>query len=570
MPARIAGPEAEVRRPRMTVRYLSPPLIDTPGVAAGLRVWALAAVLLLPVYFLYLVHFTSMAAPGTGFLQYDQAYYMAIARAYFADGGFAPLYGLPFSPDPATPHVYFQPLTVALGIVGKLSDGDPGILYMTAGLLLALCCARVMIALYREVVPAPGWAAGLGLLCFFWGGGCLCIVSVGYVLATGGSPLADMFHFDPNEGFWFLNLGRNLIFTTEAFYHLVFLGGVVLVLRRRFVAALLCAAVLSASHPFTGLQLLAVLGVWSIVDRLVGGTERPPLFFIAGLAALAALHIAYYLVFLDHVSEEHRILHQQWALASRLAGANWILPWSTMLAAYGPVAALAASALVGQWRRREALTRLQWLLLVWFAVSFALANHDLVMAPLQPLHFTRGYIWAPLFLLGAPVLVRLIAGAARAASGTTLVPALIVGLFVLDNAAWFGRAALWEHYSNEPNGITLDAPERAVLETMGDQRFRGYLLVSQSPKLGYLATVYSPLRSWYSHVFNTPHAKQHKAELADFFATGSEPEAWRGRPLLAVVLRQEQAIAERLETAGFSTVVSNDAFLVLARGSSRP
>src|SRR5437660_5428794 len=141
----------------MTVRYFSLPVVDTPGLAAGARVWLIAAALLLPVYLFYIVHFTVMAASGTGFLQYDQAYYMAIARAYFADGGFAPLYGLPFSPDPATPQIYFQPLTLALGIAWKISGSDPGILYMTAGLLLALCCARVMISLYREVVPGPGW-----------------------------------------------------------------------------------------------------------------------------------------------------------------------------------------------------------------------------------------------------------------------------------------------------------------------------------------------------------------------------------------------------------------------------
>src|SRR5439155_11051134 len=242
------------RRLQMTVRYFSLPVIDTPELAAGVRVWALAAALLLPVYFLYIVHFTSMAAPGTGFLQYDQAYYMAIARAYFADGDFALFYGLPFSPDPATPHLYFQPLTLALGIAWKITGGDPGILYMIAGLLLALCCARVMIALYREVVAGPGLIADLGLLCFFWGGGCLAIAGVCHALATGGTPVADIFHFDPLAGFWFLNLGRNLIFTTEAFYHLVFLGSIFLVLRRQFVGALLCAAMLSASHPFTGLQ----------------------------------------------------------------------------------------------------------------------------------------------------------------------------------------------------------------------------------------------------------------------------------------------------------------------------
>src|SRR5207244_10103246 len=152
----IPGLAIGVRRRRMTVRSLALPLIDTPGLAAGARAWLLGAVLLLPVYFLYLAHFTVMAAPGTGFLQYDQAYYMAVARAYFADGGFAPLYGLPFSPDAATPRLYFQPLTMALGIAWKVSGSDAGILYTTAGLLLALCCARVMITFYREVVPGSG------------------------------------------------------------------------------------------------------------------------------------------------------------------------------------------------------------------------------------------------------------------------------------------------------------------------------------------------------------------------------------------------------------------------------
>ena len=131
-----------------------------------------------------------MAAPGTGFLQYDQAYYMATARAYFADGGFAPLYGLPFSPDAATPRLYFQPLTMALGIAWKITGSDPGILYTTAGLLLALCCARVMIALYREIVAGPGLPAKLGLLCFFWGGGCIALTGIGYALAIGG-PLIE-------------------------------------------------------------------------------------------------------------------------------------------------------------------------------------------------------------------------------------------------------------------------------------------------------------------------------------------------------------------------------------------
>ena len=215
--------------------------------------------------------------------------------------------------------------------------------------------------------------------------------------------------FDPSDGFWFLNLGRNLVFTTEAYYHLIFLGCILLVLWRRFAWALTCAALLSASHPFYGLELLIVLGVWSIIEWVGKRPDRPPLYFPIALSVLTVLHVGYYLVLLNYLSEEHRVLKQQWSLP-------WLLPFSSMLAAYGIVAALAAIALIEHWRRTRSLSWTQRLFLIWFAVCLALGKHDLLITPVQPLHFTRGYIFGtPLFLIGAPILVRAIAAASRTA-----------------------------------------------------------------------------------------------------------------------------------------------------------
>src|SRR5438477_13038403 len=99
MPVSIALPKFGVRRRRMSVRSLSLPVIDAPSLAAGARVWLLAAALLLPAYLLYIAHFTIMVPPGTGFMQYDQAYYMAIDRENFADAVYAPLSALPVVRD---------------------------------------------------------------------------------------------------------------------------------------------------------------------------------------------------------------------------------------------------------------------------------------------------------------------------------------------------------------------------------------------------------------------------------------------------------------------------------------
>ena len=515
----------------------------------------IGSLLLLPVYLFYLAHFTNRVASGTGFLLDDMPYYMADARAYFDAGHFTLTYGLPFSPDPNTPRIYFQPLTLALGVFWKLTGSDPGILFTVAGLTFAICCARVIIALYDEIVPLTSPAAWLGLLCFFWGGGLLTLTGFFYSLAIGKRPIVHLLDFDPAYGFWFLNLGRNLIFTTEAFYHLIFLASILLILRRRFAWALACAALLSASHPFSGVQLLAVLGVWSVIEWAGNRPDRPPLYFPVILCVLTVLHVGYYMVLLSYLSEEHRVLQQQWSLP-------WLLPFSSMLAAYGVVGALAAIALIEHWRRTRSFSWTQRLFLIWFAVSLALAKHDLVITPVQPIHFTRGYIWTPLFLIGAPVLVRAIAAASHAAVIRLIVPGVIVGLFLFDNAVWFALVGVAEHRGDY--GQTLDMEEWAIIEKFREPRFAGYLVVSQSPKLGYLATVYSPLRSWYSHAYNTPHSELRRKELDRFFDDGSEPSAWHNRPLLAVI-EQDEAATMRLEATGFRTILSGERFRLLAR-----
>jgi hypothetical protein len=192
----------------------------------------------------------------------------------------------------------------------------------------------------------------------------------------------------------------------------------------------------------------------------------------------------------------------------------------------------------------------------------ALAKHDLVITPVQPLHFTRGYIWTPLFLIGAPILVRAIAAASRAAAIRVIVPGAIVGLFLVDNAVWFVFVGIAEYRGYY--GLTLDKEEWAIIEKFCEPRFAGYLVLSQSPKLGYLTTVYSPLRSWSSHPYNTPYSGLRKEELNHFFADGLEPRAWHNRPLLAVIL-QDETTTTRLEATGFRTILSGERFGVLVR-----
>jgi hypothetical protein len=136
-----------------------------------LRPWAASALLLSPVYLLYLAHFMVSGTSGTGSYNTTNRLTWPMQEAHFAPGPFSLTYALPFSPDPTTLRLYLQPLTLALGLAWKLTGSDPGILYTVAGLFLALVCAQVVIALYQEIVGGDRPGAALGLLCFFWGGG---------------------------------------------------------------------------------------------------------------------------------------------------------------------------------------------------------------------------------------------------------------------------------------------------------------------------------------------------------------------------------------------------------------
>jgi len=527
--------------------------------------WLLSIALFSPVVALYAAYFIFAPAGvvATGFIQYDQPSYMADARGYFANGHFAFTYGLPFSSDPATPAIYFQPITFLLGIALHLSNADPGLVYVAAGFILGILCCRAFVELYDEVLGRGGAARYIGLICFVWGGGFVALAGIVYAEWIGDAPGRHLVDFDDGfGGWWFLNLGRNLIFPVEAFYHLFFFAGVLAILRRRFVVALLCVVVLAASHPFTGLELIGVISVWAIAETLFGSEHRPPLWFTGALAAVGLLHIGYYLIYLPHASAEYRAVQQQWTLP-------WLYHYWNFLVSDGLVAVFAAAALVFRWRRHGNLDWRQRLFVIWFVVAIVLANHDLLIRPIQPLHFTRGYIWSPLFLLGVPALLAVIDMVLRRPVVRILGVAALLCLFLADNGTWFAsRIEAAANHGPDEDEITLDPSEREVLTALGAPDLTSYLLVSQNEKIGYLATAYTPLRSWYSHRFTTPDAETKKSEQDVFFDGRGEPSAWHGRALVLVLERSSgDALYRRLVSDGFRDRLADDRLIIMTRAA---
>ena len=116
----------------------------------------------------------------------------------------------------------------------------------------------------------------------------------------------------------------------------------------------------------------------------------------------------------------------------------------------------------------------------------------------------------PLFLTGAPALVslpkKLCAPPLR--PGYLACTAMLIGLFLSDNAAWFG----WFTRSHQ-QGIRLTYDQAQLISWMEKTSDDNYLVVAQDPFIGYMATAYTPLRAWRSHVWTTPQSELRQREL---------------------------------------------------------
>src|SRR6516162_3869848 len=287
--------------------------------------WLLAVLAMLPIAWLigcYLLGAPQDTRP-TGFIQYDQAYYMAEARQHFA-GGFHLFYGLPASSDYDTPRVYFRPQTLLLGALVKFTGVEPGWIYSAFGLVATLMFFRLAIGLYEFVVGLRFGAQLLVLPAFLWGGGLALLCGILFNVTAGGRLLT----FDTGD--WGANLGRGVIYGVEAYYHALFFGAVLALLRRRYATALFLVALTCASHPVTGLELVSILVGWVTLEILVDRSTAPPLWFGTGIALLLLLHLGYWLMLLPWLSPEYA------ALAPALE-LPWALHWYNEIPEYAIV-----------------------------------------------------------------------------------------------------------------------------------------------------------------------------------------------------------------------------------------
>ena len=521
--------------------------------------------LMLPAAIPYVAHLLDQRPYSlpTGYIQQDMPLYMAKAREAFKDGGFHLFYANPSDGLGDRPRIYFQPWTFALGLIQRVTRCPPGVLWVGFWFVSAWAASRVFLAVYEEFVGLETRSKRLGLVAFFWGGGVMAIAGVVRAFLFGRGPMwDDLTTFDPDRGWWFLNLGRNLVYPTEALYHALGFGGILCAARlfsgdRRGkpLLVLILVALTLACSPFAGLEVLAILWTASVVEIIASTRRYVASMTCVTMTSLGTMSALYYLGYLNTFPEH-------WAIAERMA-LPWRYSWGTVPAAYGIVFALAAWRFRTKARARVVLADpMNRLLIVWAVVAFTLENHDLVVTPHQPIHFTRGYVWSALFLLGAPTLVSIFDRLARPGR------LLLLGLLVLDNATWF---ATFAHDYGVPdcNGVRLSVEDREIVRRLDGDDFRGHILISEDERLSYLALAETRLRTVLGHPLETPHDERRRIEVDALLAQGRFAAAWGGHPLVVVRYRQP-GLPDWVEANGGHLAFANRKFQILQFAADRP
>lgn len=487
----------------------------------------LAILFSLPIFLFYLRHFTAPFqnpdAIPTGFVQYDQPYYLANARQIF-DNGFTFSYSNPFSPFEG-PNIYFQPQLLFLGTIIHSLNANPGYVFAAFGMLMVVLAFYLCTILYEKLFGFKSNWDYLGLLIICWGGGFIDLAGLLYQIGNGiplKESLRSFFEFDPFGGGWLLNFGRSLVFPMEAYYHVIVVGIVFFTVSKKYWQMIGLVGLLSLSHPFTGLEFTGIQLVYLGFERFIKSNQEVKPVYIIGLFGILIFHIGYYIIFLDSFPD-HRILKNQWEIA-------WVIPVITLVLNLGFYLLLILTRFFsknGKVLFTSSPTN-QYLIIFFFLV-FILSNHDIFtqmvgMKAVQPIHFARGYDVFALSLIAVPILISYLSKIrfSYLKKGITLA---VTFLCLADNTLFFNDLIYSEPW--RANHF-LTRSENEVFDFLNDKSTLEIkpIIISEDQRIGYWLTVYTPLRSWFSHYYNTPFNLIRLKENLDFFekATITNPQ----------------------------------------------
>jgi hypothetical protein len=371
-------------------------------------------------------------------------------------------------------------------------------IFIGFGLVSAFLTILISLKLFKSYIGWNNWNEKLSFILFIYGGGVLIISGFIYSYVNGlgfKNAALDSLMFDPGGGFWMLNFGRNFIFSTEAYYHLLTIGITYSVFKNKQAISSLLIFILAFSHPFYGIQFLILIISWQILDKFVFKNKQiSTKYLIINIISLL-LFIVYYKMYMTQFDSYQSIV-EKWTL-------NWNLKFITEIFAYLPIFLF----FVYQLRKKSLLINFfknpfHRFLFLYFAGSFLLANHEMFMNPIQPIHFTHGNIYIPLFLLASKGIVSFFNN--NKSTLSIVMSVLVFGILIFDNLSWFPAQYYINVSRRYSDAIRIIPTQKRIINYINENYNYNYLLLSEFATIDYYATAYTSVHSLVPHAFNTP------------------------------------------------------------------
>jgi hypothetical protein len=481
--------------------------------------------------------------PGQHYLDVfrsDLFYYLANARELFENGN-GVFYSDPFSASFSGPRVFSHLGLLIFGWTWRLTGISLPHIWQAGQILFGVLMLLSLHHLLNCLVERRHLTYTFAVIAL--GGGTGWIASL-WAMAGSPEPLTYLTAFAKNLGTAFLpNVFRNTHFATQAFYHALAFATFAAVVTGRRGWALLGVFMVWWCHPFTGLEVAAIVGAHATVESAIS-RDRRALGYAAGVGIIGGAFVAYYLVLLPQWSEEAADILQRWRRMP------FFVPIKNVPVVWG-VFLLWPLFLLSRSLRPLRLTNMQdRFLLVWFLVAAALIFHDRLLpdsfGSYQPAHFTHGYLFVPMAILTMRGLTRM----AQSWSSAQRRVAAVVFLAIATADSW-SFAAL-ETLPYRRFASVMPASEKQVADFLADAEPPGLVLRHELGRFGqirlnpaYLSAV-TPHRFYLFNELQTPYYER-KLKAVDWLWRSPDPA--RGAAELGIRWIVEPRSREELDAA---------------------
>ena len=305
---------------------------------------------------------------------------------------------------------------------------------------------------------------------------------------------------------WFLDSFRNLMYPLELAYHAIVFAELWALGARRWRLSVLLCALACLSNPFVGIQASAVqAGALALATR-----QRPrPSFGVLGATALVVGLFGLYYGFILPADDVIRSVQEQ-----HQANLDSPLTLKSLLVGHGP-ALLAPIAVVLDASFRRVVWRrfalVPVLLLAGWTLLLSQNSRFGIDFKLMPMHFTRGYLHAALWIVSLAWIQHRLAQPSRPQRGAAV--ALAIALLLLPDALLFVE----DQYRIMPHEPSLVWPAEWQEVHMRLRAERApQRVIANSFSMGRQICALHEHRSAIGTPLTTPHYAERQAELARF------------------------------------------------------